>query len=71
MNLEDQFDGQGGWPNYLNLQKYARELYIEINNKPPLSVDIVETSLSSNQPLENIEREKWKWQGIEDPNAEY
>lgn len=70
-NLADSFDGDSGRPNYVNIQKYARELYLEINNKAPASIDIVETSLSSNAPLEQVNLEKWQWQAIEDPNSAY
>lgn len=67
-NLYDNFDGQSSYPSFINIQKYCRELYIEINKKAPASVEIVETSLSSNAPLEQINQEKWQWQSIEDPN---
>lgn len=50
-NLADQFDGLGMQTFFINMQKYARELYMEINGGVPTSVSIEETSLSSNMPL--------------------
>lgn len=69
-NLGDQFDGLGSPTFYLNMQKYARELYVEVNNGlVPTSISVEETSLSSNMPLSQILSDKWMWRGIDDANS--
>jgi len=51
-NMADTFDGWEARTHYINLQKYARDLYMDINKgKSPSFLIITETSLSANQPL--------------------
>lgn len=66
-NLADTFDDRGARTHYINLQKYARDLYMDVNNGvPPTFMVITETSLSANQPLTQIMAEKFSWRGIGD-----
>jgi hypothetical protein len=45
-HLSDRFDRTSNYVLYFNLLKYARDLYIEVNQGPPKLLDITETTLS-------------------------
>ena len=52
-NLADKFDA-GTETHFINVNKFARDLYQEVNNQEPELVDIREVSLSANQYVENM-----------------
>lgn len=69
-NLADTFDDRGARTHYINIQKYARELYMDINQgKAPEFLIITETSLSANQPLTQLVQEKFMWRGQGDAQS--
>lgn len=69
-NLADTFDDRGARTHYINLQKYARDLYMDINNgAQPQFLTITETSLSANQALTQVQSEKFNWRGIGDQSS--
>lgn len=69
-NMADTFDDRGARTHYINLQKYARDLYMDINDgAQPKFMIITETSLSANQPLTQIMSEKFMWRGIGDASS--
>jgi hypothetical protein len=50
-NMADLFDDKGSGTHYINIQKYARDLYKDVNGDMPTFLSISETGLSANQPL--------------------
>ena len=61
-NLADKFDA-GTETHFINVNKFARDLYQEVNNQEPETVDIREVSLSGNQYVENMQKFAWKGKG--------
>lgn len=67
--MADTFDGWEARTHYINLQKYARDLYMDINKASPKFLIITETSLSANQPLTQIQSDKFMWRGAGDATS--
>ena len=65
-NLADRFDAQSNVTSYLNLNKFADNLYSDVNNAKPQSVLIEEISLSGNQLLSDLTKNYPKWEATED-----
>jgi hypothetical protein len=66
-NLADKFDA-GTETHFINVNKFARDLYQEVNNQEPELVDIREVSLSANQYVENMQKFAWRGKGDKGPD---
>ena len=67
-NLADRFDVKSQSIKYLDVQKFAREFYMEANpfSKYVPQIDIKEVSLSNNQLMSELEKKQSAFQWIGD-----
>ena len=63
----DQHNSSFNATFYLKVQNFAQDLWFQINEDHPLNnINIVETSLSGNQPITTMRNNKVKWIGVDD-----
>lgn len=65
-NLADRFDAQSTETSFVNLNKFAQNLYSGVNGDKPQSMLIEEISLSGNQLLSDLTKNYPKWLATED-----
>lgn len=68
-NLADRFDAQSNSSEFVNVDSFARDLYIEVNDKLPQSVKIEELSLSANQLKQEMDDARFPWKGEGDDKS--